>query len=254
MSCRYTRDQLIYHALKQAQLPNLEVHDMPDGVVLQDAYMIQWLQEILDYWYHHCPFQMTVSRLTLNCVPQSNHLILPEDFMIDVRDGYLVQTIPGDSQTLKRTKRTSFQKLLNRELSNQKLDKVNFPEFYCIIGSNNDPIHPQQIMEVAPVPSIATQGILCYYKRPASLEAHHRPSLPDDHCAIEYLRIRAYEFVGMQGVPIGSAKKYCGQLLGEWKAAGLLSEPEDDEIPMDTQVYRNIGGGYMHPYNWMGQR
>src|SRR5262245_53283990 len=110
MGCRYTRDQIIHRALLAAKLPNLIVHDMPDGVVSQDADMLFWLQEILDYFYTHCPVAMTVHSVELNCTAQSNQLILPEDFSIDVRNGYLHQMIPGDPYSYQRTQRTSYQK------------------------------------------------------------------------------------------------------------------------------------------------
>src|SRR6267143_459704 len=100
MPNRYNRDELIKIALNMANLPNLNIHDMPDGVVQQDAHCIQWLQDILDFWYHMVPFSSAVTVTTLTCLANTSTMQLPDDFILDVRNGYLVPTIQDDMTSL----------------------------------------------------------------------------------------------------------------------------------------------------------
>src|SRR5437867_533641 len=113
MPNRYARDELIKIALQQVQLPNLEVHDMPDGVVLPDALCIQWLQDILDFWYHMMPFSATVDYVPLQLIAREPSVILPDDFILDVRHGLCVPTLAGDFQSYRRILRVPLQKFIN---------------------------------------------------------------------------------------------------------------------------------------------
>lgn len=258
MPNRYCRDELIVRAIDMVQLPNLKQHDCPDGVVQQDAFAIDWLQDILDFWYHMVPFSATVDTVDLNCTANSDTLVLPSDFILDVRNGYLVQQVPGDVASYRRVYRVPVQKFINRQLMNQRSSNINFPRFYSIVGdqvttaSSGVILSQLQTMQVTPTPNIATVGKLWYYKLPPALLAEEKPKFPNDYVCIEYLRIRALEWSRI--FEPGTAQKFCDKVVAGMKAAGLMNEPEDDEMPMDELVFKKGGFDqvYLNSYAWMG--
>lgn len=245
MPNRYCRDELLNIALDAAHLPNIDARDRPDGVILPHAHCIQWLQDIVDWWYEIVPFSTTVTTTTLNLTANTSFVALPIDFIVDVRNGYTVEAIPGDSLSYVRRVRLPFQKFLNRYLANQKATNIKLPDFYCVRGKLNA---RQKLLNVTPTPTQNVNGILWYYQLPERLNAGDYPEVASDKIIIEYVRIRACE--QMHIYDPGTAEKYCERLLGMIKAAGLLNEPEDDEIPLDNQAMRN--GVYGNIYNWMG--
>src|SRR5712671_5942079 len=218
MPCRYVRDELIAIALNMVQLPNLEIHDMPNGVVMQDAFCIRWLQDILDFWFHISPFSATVDKVQLNCVANNSEVILPADFIIDVRNGYLVQTIAGNKTSYRRLLRLPLQKFINRQIQSQNISSaIPYPSFYCIAGDDGVELTQYQTMLVVPTPTVATQGQLWYYRLPPVLSARTKPKLPDDYVAIEYLRIRALEWAHIYEP--GTAHKFCNKIVADMKSA-----------------------------------
>ncbi len=235
-------------------LPNLNIHDMPEGVVQPDAYCIQWLQDILDFWYHMVPFSSTVTSADLTCLANTGTIQLPDDFILDVRNGYLVPIIPGDSLSLRRRVRVSFQKFLNRYIYYQKQNSALYPIFYTILGGIIDQtgISTKQTIQVTPKPIVDVPGKLWYYKLPAKLKDNTRPDFPNDYVCTEYLRIRALEWARIYDP--GTAQKFCDKIVAGMKAAGLMNEPEDDEIPFDDVTFRNKSnmGIYSTSYAWMG--
>lgn len=235
MPNRYVRDEIISIALNVLQLPNLEIHDMPNGVVQSDAYCIQWLQDILDFWYHMVPFSATVVSAALNCTANQSYITLPSDFILDVRNGYLIQAVEGDSLSFKRIYRVPLQKFINRQLASQKYTNVKYPIFYSVIGDDNNILTQQQLMQITPTPTVSTIGRLWYYKLPAVLQSNERPKFPNDYVCIEYLRIRALEWARI--MEPGTAQRFCDKIVAGMKANGLINEPEDDEIPFDSLVY-----------------
>ena len=252
MTNLYCRDEIILIGLAMAQLPNLEIHDAPDGVVQEEAYAVQWLQDILNFFYSVVPFSATAKKSTsVTCTANSDTVTLPADFIVDVRNGLLVQTIPGDPTSFKRTMQVSLQKFINRQLAYQNSTNALFPYFYCVVGDDENPLTNYREMLITPTPTINTVCNLWYYYRPPRLEANHKPKFPDDYACIEYVRLRAHEWAGI--LQPGTAQKFCIDEVARYKAAGLLNEPEDDEIPMDTLVYRQ-GRNITDNYSWMGQR
>lgn len=249
MPNRYCRDELILVMLGMVQLPNLEVHDGPNGVVQQDAYAIQWLQDILDFWFHMMPFSATVKKIALTCTANNDTLIMPSDFILDVRNGLVAQTIPGDNNSYKRRFRAPLQKFINRQLDNQGAQNVKFPNWYCIVGDDGVLTTQYQTMKITPTPTIATLCQLWHYALPPRIEANQKPKFPNDYVCIEYLRIRALEWAGIYEP--GTAHKFCEKIVSSMKAAGLMNEPEDDEIPMDEQVYQRSNPGN-NRNRWMG--
>lgn len=251
MPNRYSRDELITIALNMVQLPNLEQHDVPNEVVQPDAFSVQWLQDILDFWYHMVPFSAAVDRVSLTATANSDTILLPTDFILDVRNGYTVQTVVGDSQSYKRRRRVPLQKFITRQLAYQRLDDATYPYFYCVQGV--DTATGRQTLKITPTPTIATLGQLWYYKLPSVLASADIPRFPNDYVCLEYIRIRALEWARIYDP--GTAQKFCEKIVAGMKAAGLMNEPEDDEIPMDDEVYvrQQQQGGYT-TYAWMGER
>jgi hypothetical protein len=186
----------------------------------------------------------------ITCTANSDTIVLPNDFILDVRNGLEVQTIPGDVNSYEKKQRLSLQKFRNRRLQHQNSQNIKFPDYYCVVGDDGNVMTQYQTMRVTPTPTIATQCILWYYQQPAKLESNQKPKMPDDYACIEYIRLRALEWAGIN-TP-GTAQKFCTDIVSKYKASGLLNEPEDDEIPMDDQVYR--GRSMRNTYSWMGPR
>lgn len=250
MPNRYTRDELIIIALDQAMVPSLQIHECPNGVVQPDAFAIQWLQDIIDFWYHLVPFSATVKKVSLNCVANSDTILLPTDFIVDVRNGFVVQTVPGNLQSFRRRLRLPLQKFISYQLSYQSQGaNVLFPNYYSINGDDNVVFTQRQTMLVTPTPTIATVGHLWYYALPLKLEANHFVKMPNDYACIEYVKIRAWEWIGKYNP--GTAQQFCDKIVATMKSAGLMNEPEDDEMGFDELTYKR--GGYDGTsYHWMG--
>ena len=242
MPCRLTRDEIILTGLDMAQAPNLKKHDAPEGVVLESAFSVKWLQDILDFYYHKAPFSTTVQReFSLNIPPNTKFVTAPSDFILDVKHGYVIQETE-DLSSRRRLLRVPLQKWINRDLWVRPND-VDFPDYYMVQGRE---------LHITPVPTRATvTGFLWYYALPAKLEANDIPDVPNEYFLYEYIRIRALEWVGFYDP--GTAVKYTDKLVGGMKAQGLMNEPEDDEIPMDLNVYRR-NPRFVNAYAWMGRQ
>ena len=251
MPSRYVRDELIIKALDMAQVPNLNSHDIPGNVVQQDAYAIGWIQDIIDFWYHMVPFSSTVTNVSLNCVANSDQITLPSDFILDVRNGYLVETVPSTTTSMKRVIRVPLQKWLNRQVVFQNpANTVNHPYFYVVQGKTAAGL---QLLKVTPTPTINTVGTLWYYQLPPILDANDKPTFPNDYCIVEYVRIRALEWC--RAYDPGTSQKFCDKIVAGMKANGLMNEPEDDELPFDQLQYRKtIDYRTAYTYGWMGPR
>lgn len=247
MPNRHSRDKLINIALNIVQLDNLIVHDVPHGVVQPDAFSLQWLQDILDFWYHMVPFSATVVKVPLNATPNQDYIILPEDFIVDVRHGYLVETIVGNPHSMQRRLRLPFQRFLSRSISLQGSSNVQFPTHYCVNGkSSND----RQLLRITPTPTIPTVGVIWYYQMPPLLRAGDKPAFPSDYVIVEYIRIRALEWARI--LDPGTAVSFCDRILKAMKANGLMNEPEDDEISNDETRYPTSSSDGLEAYRWMG--
>ena len=239
MPSRYTRDELIMSGLEMAQASNLMKHDAPEGVLLESAFSVRWFQDILDFYYHKAPFGSTVKREhPLNISANDKTVTAPEDFILDVRDGYIVQETENPNSK-GRLLRVPLQKWLNRDLMFQTHNSP-VPFFYMVNG---------RTISITPPPTKNVLAFLWYYQLPAKLESGEIPDVPSDFFLVEYIRIRALEWIGFYD--IGTSVKYTDKLVGGMKAQGLLNEPEDDEIPMDVYVYRR-NPRLFNSYKWMG--
>jgi hypothetical protein len=251
MPNRLVRDELILTALRMAQIPNLDIEEAPNGVVLQTAKSIDWLQEVVDYWHHLVPFSATIAvDQDMSCLAGSDMIILPADFIIDVRNGYFVQTIPNDFQSFKQTRRVPVPKFMRYRLMYQKKHDVQYPYYYCVVGDDNDELSQRQTMMVCPTPTINTVAKMWYYRLPGRLAANQKPKVPTDYVCVEYLRIRMLEWAHL--FEPGTAQKFCDRIVSGMRAGGLLNEPEDDAIPMDEQSFGRAANHYNSYAAWMG--
>jgi hypothetical protein len=247
---RYCRDELILNMLLLVQNANLEQDEAPGGVVQPQAMSIQWLQDILDFCYHKSPFSSTITHVDFPCSGFSDTLILPADFILDVRDGYLVRNVASDGQSLQRVYRRAFQDFLDQRLGMQRQrirpGDYTIPQYYSVV--ERDP-QGHQLMQITPVPQGLVNGVLWYYQLPPRLGPSDKPVFPSDQVIIEYMRIRALEWMGLADV--GTSLKYEEKLVAGMKAAGLLNEPERTQFPFDTMNYRQ-GNFRGSPFAWIG--
>lgn len=246
MPNRYTRDELIYKALDLAELPNIKKHDLSQGgSVNSNAYSIGWLQDILDYWYHMVPFSAAVIKAPFNLTANYGMYDLPEDFIVDIRNGLIVQDVNSNVNSCVRKIRISLQKFINRQIVHQASNATT-TKYYCIQGKNNN----RQVLNICPVPTENKTAWLWYYQLPEPLDSDSIPIFPGDYPLIEYVNLRAQEWVGK--LEPGTAKAFCDRIVAAAKVNGLMNEPEDDEIPMDDLRY--IPKGASTTFAWMGPR
>jgi hypothetical protein len=248
MPSRYTRDELIISALDLAVAPQLMVHDVRDGVVLPDAHSLKWLQYIIDYCYHMSPFSATITKTACNATANSDEILLPTDFILDVRNGYVTQCVPGDDNSYRRRLRVSLQSFIDYQITYQGRNPVEYPILYNILGPSVGTT--QYRLKITPTPTINTLGHLWYYQLPPPLEASDVPVFPNDYIIVEYIKLRAEEWIH-RITDVGIAQAFCDKMVAGMKAAGLLNEPESTELPLNDLTYRNVT---YNRYNWMGPR
>lgn len=104
-----------------------------------------------------------------------------------------------------------------------------------------------RVIKVTPQSSVAKTARLWYYFLPPTLDSDDVPLFPSDYVLIEYVRIRALEWCGH--FDVGTSQTFCDKIVGSMKSAGLMNEPEDEEIPFDTMAQRRSGS---NSYSWMG--
>src|SRR5205823_4769598 len=127
------------------------------------------------------PFSATVDYVPLQLIALEPSVILPDDFILDVRHGLCVPTLAGDFQSYRRILRVPLQKFINRHLYYQKAQSVSYPQFYCVIGDDGDPMTQRQTMRIAPIPTVDVSCMLWYYKLPPRLLANQKPKFPNDY-------------------------------------------------------------------------
>src|SRR6266702_1394466 len=203
---RYTRDEILSHALDFLQSPPLDRHDRPGDVIDQNAFSISWLQSALDRCHVKFPFST------------DNTKYLPIDFILDVRDGVVYIS---NNQSI-RLKRKSFQywlSIYNSTLNNRS----PVPSIYTII---------QNRIKVAPIVQSNISGTLWYYKLPSIVNSGDYINFPDEWTLIEYVHIKGMEW--NHTVDLGTSQMFLEKELARLKAAGLLNETEYDVVPIEN--------------------
>ena len=235
---RLTRDQVLAQALDMADLPELDNLDRPAGTILSTARSIPWLQRCLDLLHQEFPWAGTIASTpgTLTTLNTTN--FAPADFILDVRDGLLLDL----GGATKRTLRRSFQQILSIQTLHDQggSPATGQPNSYCFLGRNLR-------LDITP----ETGGFpytLWYYQMPAVLAATDVPNFPSDHVLIDYVYMRAREWAAR--LPMGSAWKYLREVeIPAIRMTGLGQEPEDNIIPLDPIRFRGVSRS---PWDWMG--
>ena len=232
MSGRYSRDELISIALELLDASTLTQHDMKGGIVSSNAYSIKWLNEALDSYHLRYPFSGditavdmvidgTLSYMTLATSPQA---FLPDDFMLDCRDGVILQQSSGFTRLF----RGNFQTWLDTYNATFNMPQ-NTPRSYAIW---------QGKIQLAPVPSVGYTAILWYYARPALLTATDRPDFPDEYVLIDFIRIKGLERLN-QAAP-GTARQYMQKEMARLRSIGLLHDAEEERMHISQSI---VGDG-----------
>lgn len=241
---RYTRDELIVQGLELSGSPTLLQHDVPNGIVRQDAFSIRWLQNALDMCYRKYPFSSTILTASMSLGIGSNELVLsadntkflPTDFILDVRDGLIVQI----SNQEYRMQRISYQYYLNYRIQNTNNNNSTRTYCYTIVGNK---------ILVWPMVNVGLNITLHYYALPAVLQSNDYPDFPDEWVLVEYVRLKALEWT--RSLDLGTAERFMTEALAKLRASGLLHDSEYDVVPIkNNQVFLN--DNIYNRYSWMG--
>jgi len=230
MSNRLNRDQILSRALDEIDSVALDAHDRPGGSILATtAFSIVWLQDGLDNFHRVFPMAGRLTPLTLTLDP-SGSLTLPENFIIDVRDGLIIP----DKKV--RCLRKGFQDWLNYQLKG-------------VIGANEPYYYTRQGRQLlyTPPPRQPVSATLWYYALPSVLDENDKPDFPDDWTLVEYVRLRGMEYI--KALPPGSAQKYVQESIATLRGSMLMGEPEHDTLPLDPIQFPRAAGGF---WDWMG--
>lgn len=244
---RYTRDEILNAALNMASIPTLDARDRPTyvqagtetDVIDTTALSIKWLQEGLDIFHAKFPWAGTVTSAAISITASSQDITLPSDFILDVKHGLLISV----SSKFRRLRRNNFQRWLSFDLQYQ--GSARTPERYTFIKGASDNLSKIQI---TPIPDISYTGKLWYYALPAVLTKNDIPLFPTDHTLVEYIRIRALEWV--RAYDPGTAQTFVENEIARLIRNGLANEPEEDVIEFNSEVYGNVDESTS--YRWMG--
>ena len=252
---RYTRDEIISQGLDLAQSATVDKIDRPGGgTISPNAMSIKWLQNALDMLHRKYPFSgdvqdipVTIHAGSADLTVVSTGRYLPLDWMLDVRDGVVINIPQGSTPRLSRLKRRGFQYWLN--IYNQSLSTTlrqpNAEAAYTVIN---------QRIKVAPLFNADTPATLWYYALPAVVGPDEYPQFPDEWSLIEFVRLKALEWVDRRSEMVGIAQTYLTKELARFKAEGLLNQTEyEDGVPIEnnqTFMDRSV----IDRNSWMGMR
>lgn len=245
---RLSRDEIIHTALDMADIATLDAKDRPDGVLLPKAISINWLQQAMDAFYKRFPFATDVVTTSMLYPANTDRLLwaedttkqMPPDFTLDLRDGLLLQ--PGPDQIIGRLRQRSIQAYINVQLQYQHY-RGQYPVCYAVFGEDH--------IKVAPVSETTYSLTMWYYRQPPPLTAEQKPQGFDEWCLVEYVRIRALEWIRL--LPPDSAKQYLNKELSSLKSIGLLNNSEYEKLPLQNTVFLDaMLGTSSSPFAWLG--
>lgn len=223
-----------------AEVPSLYQLDISNGnpytgTIKTTALTIGWLQQGIDLFYSRFPWASTISVLQSAFTAHQNFYNLPTNFIMDVRDALLV-IVNGKAQRLRR-------KPLQNAISAGYNLPEGVPRIYTLSATT---------LLVAPTPDQSYPGHLWYYYLPAALLGSSIPQFPSDLTLIEYVRVRAMEWI--RAAPPGSALNYAEIQIGMLIKSGLGYEPENQEVPLDHEVFiPGAGQGWSGSSSWLGE-
>lgn len=222
-----------------ADLPELDNKDRPSSTIVSGALSINWLQRAIDDAHQEFPWAGIVTSTTGTLAASSLNVatFAPSDFILDVRDGLLLD-IAGSTKSLIRRNHSDIMQF--QASNNQGGSPVKSqPALYAFTG---------RTLRLDITTDLAYTYTLWYYQMPAVLAAGDTPIFPSDHALVDYVYLRALEWA--RRVPQGSAMKYFREVeIAAIRAAGYGQEPESDHIPLDRQQFR---GARRRPWDWLG--
>lgn len=236
---RLTRDQVIGKALNLADIPALDAHDRSNGSAIDaTAFMIDWLQEIVDWFHAQIPMAGLLTGATIT-ITTTGSVALPSDFLIDLRDGIFLTADPRVRLT-----RVAGQEYVQRLTLLASTTPTSPPIFYFVL--------PPNVLFInrnggTPDKSYAAQ--FWYYALPAALATGTVPNFPSDLILVEYLKLKAQEWC--RSIQPGTAEAYAKTRVADLQKNGLFMEPESDTIPLDPR--RFVGAGSATPWGWLGE-
>jgi hypothetical protein len=248
MASRYTRDEIISQALDLAHSPTVSAHDSPEGVLDPNAWTVKWLENALNFFHRLYPFSSDVTQAAMTVgasstdvllvTPALHSLYLPDDFIVDIRNGlfFLVGTreVP--------LRRVDYQRWLKLKVSYQNIP-VNEPLCYTLV---------QKRYKIIPMVSQTSLLTAHYFALPVSPGPDEFVDFPDEQCLIDFLVLRILEHTRARNVNPGTAQVYLRQQLAGFKAAGLLGRSEyEDGIPLENA--HSISEYTTSLNDWMGK-
>ena len=214
---RLNRDEILNNALDDADSSVLNKKDRPNGIIVSNALSIKWLQQALDRFHKKFPFAADIKAVTLNILALDNTFPLPADYILDYKDGVLLNDDAG------RLRRRTLSKILNLTQGTASSPHKSVPKIYAPRGGT-------LIADFYPRADKAYTATFYYYALPTILAATDIPSFPDDAILVEYVWIKAQEW--HRAVPPGTALQFANQQIADLQKSGIGIEPEEDEIPL----------------------
>lgn len=239
---RLTRDQIIEQALDMADLPELDQQSRPTGaaVIAAAAFPIDWLQRIIDTLHIEFPWGGVVARATGSLASGSLNVtdFAPTDFILDVRNGFIIQR----SGSTKRLLRRGLQEIIDRQTMHDLggSPSTNAPKMYCFNARS---------LRLDITSDQAYDYILWYYQLPAALPLGTTvPLFPSDRILVDGIYIRALEWA--RKLPPNSMQQWLEKVaIPSIRNSDLGQEPESEVIPLDPTRFH--GGVQGHPYDWL---
>ena len=234
---RLNRDEILIRALDRLDSAVLDAKDRPAGTIVAGAFSITWLQEAVDYFAKKFPWSLNIKTVAWSLATNANAIAQPSDFILDYRDGLVIDSLPGASTPTTnefRLRKRSLFKII--ELPDSSRDR---PHLYTVVGTN---------IQVWPRANQAYTGTLYYYALPAVLGATTVPTFPDDSILVDYLWIKGREW--HRTAEVGTAMAFADKMIKEMQTAGIGNEAEDDQLGMDSDYAQEKP---VDPYNWMGR-
>lgn len=236
---RLTRDQIIGKALNLADVVALSAHDRSDGTNIDaTAFMIDWLQEIIDWFHAQIPMAGVLTGATIT-ITTTGSVTLASDFLIDMRDGVILTADPRTRLT-----RIAGQEYVQRKSLLASTTPTSTPKFYFI-----QPPNVLYVNSNGGLPDKSYAAQFWYYALPSALASATVPNFPSDLVLVEYLKLKAQEWC--RSLQPGTAEAYAKTRVADLQKNGLFMEPESDTVPLDPR--RFVGAGNATPWGWLGE-
>jgi hypothetical protein len=234
-----TRDAILLEALQLADAPSVNVVDVSSGnphtgTINAGAMSIDWLTNGINYFLSVFPWAATATTGAGNLVAGTATVSLLPNFVLDLKDG-LILTV---NTKQRRLRRRGLQDLITLGMNQNN----GVPRIYTVQGLS---------IRVAPTPDLNYPYTLWFWERPPSLTGAQVPLFPSDLILVEYVRIKAMEYI--RAAPPGAAMQYADRAIAELRKSGLGNETEYDTIPLDPTVFVPGAGDRGWDNNaWMG--